>query len=184
MVGLHGAVLPTDAIRVLRLLWRQRATMLRDQGRRVQHMRKKALTQMNIQLANVITDIVGESGQKILRAIVAGERDGHALAKLKHFRVRASNEEIAKSLQGNWRSEHLFTLQQALASSSTLIGTQLAQCEAAIDAAVDHPSRTWHDGSPPRSASAGKPATRPSSICAHSSSRSVAWTSRASTVSR
>ncbi len=67
---------------------------------------------------------MGESGQKILRAIVAGERDGHALAKLKHFRVRASNEEIAKSLQGNWRSEHLFALQQALASFD-FIGTQL-----------------------------------------------------------
>ena len=59
---------------VLRSLWRQRAMLLRSQARDVQHMHK-ALTQMNIQLANVIADVVGETGQKILRAIVAGERD-------------------------------------------------------------------------------------------------------------
>jgi transposase len=154
---LHGAFRPTDAICVLRSLWRQRAMMLRDQGRRVQHM-QKALTQMNIQLANVITDIVGESGQKILRAIVAGERDGHTLAKLKHFRIRASNEEIAKSLQGNWRSEHLFALQQALASFD-FIGTQLAQCEAAIELQLTNLHA--HDGEPTKIGKRGQTRNAP-----------------------
>jgi hypothetical protein len=65
---------------------------------------QKALTQMNIQLANVISDVAGETGQKILRAILNGERDGHALAALKNARIQASTEEIAKSLQGNWRA--------------------------------------------------------------------------------
>ena len=65
-------------------------------------------------MANVISDVAGETGQKILRAIVAGERDGLALAKLRNARIRASEDEIAKSLQGNWRAEHLFALKQAL----------------------------------------------------------------------
>ena len=154
---LHGAFRPTDAICVLRSLWRQRAMLLRDQGRRVQHM-QKALTQMNIQLANVITDIVGESGQKILRAIVAGERDGHTLAKLKHFRIRASTEEIARSLQGNWRSEHLFALQQALATFD-FIGTQLTECEAAIQMQLNNLHA--HDGEPAKIAKRGQTRNAP-----------------------
>ncbi len=79
---LSGAFRPTDAVCALRSLWRQRGMLLRSQGRHVQHQ-QKALTQMSIQLANVISDVVGETGQKILRAIVAGERDGQVLAALK-----------------------------------------------------------------------------------------------------
>ena len=110
---LHGAFRPAEQVCVLRSLSRQRTMLLRSQGRFVQHM-QKALTQMNIQLANTISDVVGETGQKILRAIVAGERDGMALAKLKNSRIRASEDQIAKSLQGSWRDEHLFALKQAL----------------------------------------------------------------------
>ncbi|MGH8537495.1 MAG: hypothetical protein ACREXM_13770, partial [Gammaproteobacteria bacterium] len=62
-----------------------------------------------------ISDVVGETGQRIIRACLAGERNGQVLAKLKHFRIRATEEEIAKSLQGNWREEHLFALKQAVA---------------------------------------------------------------------
>jgi transposase len=64
----------------------------------VQRM-QKALTQMNIQLTNVISDVAGETGQKILRAIVAGERNGQVLAAMKNVRIRATADEIAKSLQ-------------------------------------------------------------------------------------
>src|SRR5450631_4170162 len=74
---LAGAFRPAEQICVLRSLYRQREMLLRSQGRHVQHM-QKALVQMNIQLANVIADIVGATGQKIVRAIVAGERDGQA----------------------------------------------------------------------------------------------------------
>ena len=77
---LSGAFRPADQVCVLRSLWRQRGMLLRSQGRHVQHM-QKALTQMNVQLANVISDVVGETGQKILRAIVAGERDGQVLGR-------------------------------------------------------------------------------------------------------
>jgi transposase len=125
---LRGAFRPADQVCVLRSLSRQRTMLLRSQGRFVQHM-QKALTQMNIQLANVISDVAGETGQKILRAIVAGERD--ALARLKNSRIRASEDEIAKSLQGSWRAEHLFALKQAL-DAFDFCGTQLAECDAQI----------------------------------------------------
>ncbi len=129
---LRGAFRPADQVCVLRSLSRQRAMLLRNQGRFVQHM-QKALTQMNIQLANVISDVAGETGQKILRAIVAGERDGLALAKLRNARIHASEDEIARSLQGSWRAEHLFALKQAL-DAFDFCGTQLAECDAQIQA--------------------------------------------------
>ena len=129
---LSGAFRPADQVCVLRALTRQRAMLLRSQARCVQHM-QKALTQMNIQLANVISDVVGETGQKILRAIVAGERDGLALARLKNARIHASEQEIAASLQGSWRDEHLFALKQAL-DAFDFCGRQLAECDAQIEA--------------------------------------------------
>ena len=79
----------------------------------VQRM-QKALTQMNIQLANVISDLSGVTGQLIVRAIVGGERDPWKLAELSHPRIQASREEIAKSLEGNWRQELVFVLQQEM----------------------------------------------------------------------
>lgn len=128
---LSGSFRPAGDICVLRSLWRQRSMLLRDQARRVQHM-QKALTQMNIQLANVISDVVGTTGQQILRAIIAGERDGQVLARMKNGRVHASTDEIAKSLQGNWRPEHLFALSQAM-SMFDFIGTQLNECDREIE---------------------------------------------------
>ena len=142
---LRGAFRPDNAICVLRALWRQRGMLLRSQGRQVQHM-QKALTQMNVQLANVISDVVGETGQKILRAIVAGERDGQVLAAMKDARIRASHAEIAKSLQGNWRTEHLFSLQQALAMFD-FIGTQVAECDREIEEQLR--ALQTYDGEPP-----------------------------------
>ena len=127
---LRGAFRPAEQVCMLRALYRQRGMLLRSQGRHVQHM-QKALTQMNIQLTNVLSDVVGESGQKILRAIVAGERDGQVLGAMKNVRVRASVDEIAKSLQGNWRAERLFALKQALGAFD-FVGTQLAECDAEI----------------------------------------------------
>lgn len=141
---LSGAFRPNDEVCALRSLWRQRGMLLKSQGRQVQHM-QKALTQMNIQLTNVISDVVGETGQKILRAIVLGERDGQVLAAMKNVRIRASADEIAKSLQGNWRIEHLFALQQALAMFD-FIGTQLAECDREIEQQLHR--LQVHDGEP------------------------------------
>ena len=147
---LSGAFRPEGQICVLRSLWRQRDMLLKNGARSVQHM-QKALTQMNIQLANVISDVAGETGQKILRAILAGERDGYALAALKNGHIEASADEIAKSLQGNWRSEHLFALKQAVASFD-FTGTQLAEVDQEIEGQLK--SLETHDGKP------GKPKRR------------------------
>ena len=141
---LRGAFRPADEVCALRALSRQRDMLLRSQARHVQHM-QKALTQMNIQLANVISDVVGVTGQKILRAIVAGERDGLALAALKDIRIKASTHEIAQSLQGSWRAEHLFALKQALALFD-FYATQMAECDAALDAQLQ--ALAAHTGDP------------------------------------
>ena len=139
---LAGAFRPAEAVCILRALWRQRAMLLRSQARQVQHI-QKALTQMNIQLANVISDVVGVTGQQILRAILAGERDGQALAALRNGRILASADDIARSLQGNWRAEHLFALRQAV-EMFDFIGTQLAQCDREIDQQLQ--TMQSHDG--------------------------------------
>jgi transposase len=141
---LRGAFRPADGVCALRALSRQREMLLKSQARHVQHM-QKALTQMNIQLANVISDVAGETGQKILRAIVAGERDGKTLAAMKNARIRASVDEIAKSLQGNWRSEHVFALKQALALFD-FYATQLTECDCEIEQQLQRLQA--HDGEP------------------------------------
>lgn len=141
---LRGAFRPADAVCVLRSLTRQRDMLLRNQSRHVLHM-QKALTQMNIQLANVISDVVGDTGQKILRAIIAGERDGRVLAAMKDCRIRASVDEIAKSLQGNWRTEHLFALKQAM-ELFDFYATQLSQCDHEIEIQLSNLSA--YEGSP------------------------------------
>ena len=108
---LNNSFQPVSEIRMLRTYWRQRGEHVRGAATCVQRM-QKALTQMNVQLANVISDISGLTGQTIVRAIVAGKRDPRELAALSDPRVQASREEVAKSLEGTWRSELLFVLKQ------------------------------------------------------------------------
>jgi transposase len=141
---LQGAFRPQGDCCALRTVARQRDMLLGYQARHVQHM-QKALTQMNLQLAEVISDVVGETGQKILRAIVAGERDGATLAKLRNVRIKASEEEIAKALQGTWRDEHLFALKQALALYDAY-GEQLAECDRQLESMLADLAR--HEGEP------------------------------------
>lgn len=176
---LHVAFRPAEQVCVLRSLSRQRTMLLRSQGSFVQHM-QKALTQLNIQLANVISDVVGETGQKILRAIIAGERDGLALARFKNSRIRASEDEISRSLQGSWRAEHIFALKQAL-DAFDFCGTQLAECDAQIQAQLQ--ALHVREYKPAKGKKRGRAAAPRSLICAHNSSRCVAWTSPVSTAS-
>jgi len=110
---LRSSFRPPAEVRAVRTIWRQRDRWVQEAGRAVQHM-QKALTTMNVQLANTISDLSGVTGQAILRAIVAGTRDPWALAKLRDPRIAASEDEIAHSLQGHWREEVLFELRQAL----------------------------------------------------------------------
>jgi transposase len=124
---LRGAFRPADEVCALRAVWRHRDMLLSYQARHVQHL-QKALTQMNVQLHHVIADIMGVTGQAIVRAIAAGERDAHALAAMRDRRIKADAAEIAASLQGSWRDEHLFALGQALALYDAYAG-QIAQCD-------------------------------------------------------
>jgi transposase len=94
---------------------------------------QKALLQMNIQLAEVLTDVMGLTGQAIIRDIVAGQRDPAALARHRNYRVKASAVEVERALTGNWRDEHLFVLAQALAMYDSL-SERLLECEAKIEA--------------------------------------------------
>jgi transposase len=110
---LNNSFQPPAEIRILRTYWRQRAEHVRGAATCVQRI-QKALTQMNIQLANVISDVSGLTGQTIVRAIVAGERDPVKLAELSQPGIQASREEVAKSLEGHWRRELLFVLQQEI----------------------------------------------------------------------
>jgi transposase len=141
---LRGAFRPADHMCALRSLCRQRARLLRDQGRYVQHMHK-AMTLMNLQLANAISDVAGVTGQKIVRAIVAGERDPQVLAAYRDCRIKATEEEIAASLLGNWRDEHLFALKQALGAFD-FCASQLAECDAEVERALK--LLHAHEGSP------------------------------------
>jgi transposase len=110
---LRGSFRPPETVCAVRSLLRHRDGLVRAAATCV-HRLHKALTQMNVQLQHVIADITGVTGLAILEAILGGERDPVVLAKLKDGRIRASTDVIAKSLRGDWRSEHLFTLRQGL----------------------------------------------------------------------
>ena len=110
---LQASFRPEDEMVALRAYTRHRDNLIRDRATQIQRM-QKALHLMNIQLTNVIRDITGETGLKIIRDIVAGQHDPVKLAQHRHPRCHSSEAEIAKALQGNYRPEHLFALQQAL----------------------------------------------------------------------
>ena len=124
---LNHSFRPTSEIRVLRTYWRQRAEHVQGAATCIRRM-QKALTQMNLQLANVISDLSGLTGQKIVRAIVAGQRDPYKLAELRDPRIQASPEDIAKSLEGNWRPELVFVLTQEVDMYDTY-QQRIAECD-------------------------------------------------------
>jgi DNA-binding protein YbaB len=108
---LRNSFRPPQEIRTMRTYWRQRNDLIRSAARHIQRM-QKALTQMNIQLANVLSEVSGVTGQAIIQAILAGERDPRKLAAFRDKRVKASEQEIARSLEGNWQEDLLFMLKQ------------------------------------------------------------------------
>jgi transposase len=124
---LRNSFRPPEEIRAVRTIWRQRDRWIKESGRAVQQM-QKALTTMNVQLANAISDISGVTGQTILRAIVAGIRDPWELAKLRDYRIAASEEEVANSLFGNWKEDVLFELRQVL-EAYDFYKKQIAACD-------------------------------------------------------
>jgi transposase len=124
---LRNSFHPPEEIRAVRTIWRQRDRLVKEAGRAVQQM-QKALTTMNVQLANAISDVSGLTGQAIIRAILRGERDPQQLARLRDYRVAASEAEIAHSLEGNWREDVLFELQQVV-EAYDFHQKQIAACD-------------------------------------------------------
>jgi transposase len=113
--GLLPAVFqPDEATQALRDYVRQRANLVRLSGQHVQRM-QKALELMNLKLTKVLGDVTGVTGLKIIRAILAGQRDPHQLAQLRDRRCQHSAAEIAQALDGRWRPEHLTELRCNLA---------------------------------------------------------------------
>ena len=110
---LNGAFRPADEVCELRAYVRQRSMLVQSASRYIQHM-QKALTQMNLQLHHVITDITGDTGMRVIRAIVKGERDPKILAENRDPRCKSSTGDIEAALTGNYRAEHVFTLKQSL----------------------------------------------------------------------
>lgn len=110
---LNGAFRPDEQVCTLRAYLRQRSMLIQELSRHVQHM-QKSLSQMNVQLHNVISDVTGDTGMKIIRAIIVGERDPKKLSIYRDSRCKNSLEVIEKSLTGNYREEHVFTLTQAV----------------------------------------------------------------------
>jgi transposase len=122
---------PGDDIVRWRGFQRQREMLIRYAAQHVQHM-QKALEEMNVKLTEVVSDIVGGTGLKIIKDIVRGERDPLQLAKHRHSACKASEAEIASALYGNWRSELLFILEQTL-KLYEFYQKQLHVCEKRIE---------------------------------------------------
>lgn len=128
---LESSFRPEADLVALGTLLRHRAQLIQHRAPHILHM-QKALLQMNIQLSQALSDISGATGQAIIRAIVAGERDPHKLAGLRNYRCKKDETEIAKALTGTWREEHLFILKQSL-ELYDFYTRQLEECDAEIE---------------------------------------------------
>jgi transposase len=136
---LRASYRPEQEVCAIRSLLRHRESLVQMAATPVNHM-QKALDQMNLQVHHVISDIMGQTGLAIVDAILGGERNPQALAKLRHERIKASEEVIAKSLVGDYRPEHLFTLRQSLTAYRSYQDL-IAECEREIRQALQqfHP---------------------------------------------
>jgi hypothetical protein len=147
----------------LRGYLRHRTTLIESAGALVQRM-QKALVQMNVQLPLVVSDITGVTGLRILRDIVAGQRDPQHLAQHRDVRCRASEAELIAALRGNYRAEHVFVLQQNL-ELFDIYQQQLAACDRTIEGHLAQLAVTASSASPlpaarrrPRKAKDNEPA--------------------------
>ena len=131
---LRGCFRPPDEICALRSYLRLREDLVRDRSRQILLM-QKALQQMNVQLHHVLSDITGQSGLAIVRAIVEGETDARKLVKMVSARVHASAEKIVSALSGDYRAEHVFALKVALELFDSYT-QKMVRCEEAVEAAL------------------------------------------------
>ena len=132
----------------LRTLLRDRSQLVEHRSPHIQHM-QKALLQMNVQLSQALSDVTGETGLRIIRSIVAGERDPETLASYRDRNCKKSAEEIGKALTGTWRAEHLFIVQQSL-EMYDFYTKQIEVCDAEIDRmyALTRPDWGWEEVKP------------------------------------
>lgn len=131
---LRASFRPKGQISELRAYMRQRERLLEYAASHIQHM-QKALIEMNLQLHHVVADITGATGLRIIRTILAGERDPKVLALLRDYRCHSSAETIEKALTGSYRAEHLFALEQALALYDAY-HEKASACDARIEAVL------------------------------------------------
>lgn len=144
---------PTAEIRALRTCWRERAEYVQQAGTCIQRM-QKALTEMNVQLSTVLSDLSGVTGLRILRAIVAGERDGMRLAQFRDPNVKASKETIAQSLEGTWLPEQLAILKRQLGDWDHL-QRQMVACDMDLQALMKQLPDAEREPEPPSAAPTG-----------------------------
>jgi transposase len=144
---LRNSFRPSQEIRTMRTYWRQRNDLVQSASRHIQRM-QKALTQMNLQLANVLSDVSGVTGQAIIKAILAGERNARKLAEFRDPRVKASEEEIARSLEGNWQPDLLFVLKQEQ-DGYEFCQKQMAECDRQLNPFLEQREDRSHGASLP-----------------------------------
>lgn len=118
---LRRSLRPTAEVAVFRAYNRHRQTLIMQAATAIEHM-KKALTEMNIRLDRAVTDVTGQTGMRIIRAILGGERDPRALAAMRDGRCAKSEASIADDLTGKWADHHLFALKHAVATWDHLQG--------------------------------------------------------------
>lgn len=154
MLHSHGLLtpcfIPPEEIRQLRCFYRLRDDHLTHAAAHIQHM-QKALDLMNVRLHTVISQIHGVSGLRVIRAILAGQRDPVALSELCDMKIlKSKRQEVIKSLEGDWQSHHLFALQQAL-EGYEFCQRQMEACDKQIEALLER----INQGKPPASPAAG-----------------------------
>src|SRR5436305_8665330 len=132
---LRASFRPKGEIATLRSYLRQRERLLEGAAAHIQHM-QKALTEMNLQLHHVVADVTGVTGLRILRALVAGERDPDTLAAYSDPRCKAPAETLRAALVGNYREEHVFALAQAL-ELYDIYQAKVAACDQQIEAVLE-----------------------------------------------
>ena len=144
---LSGSFRPGADMCTLRAYLRHRDNLIEDRSKHILYM-QKSLTQMNIQLGQVLSDLTGKTGLDILRAIVSGEHDPVVLAKLRQGRCQSSEADLIKALTGHYRKEHLFVLKQALSMFDTF-SERLKECDQEIERLLEEIKPELPDDYPP-----------------------------------
>jgi len=144
---LESSFRPQADLVALRTMLRHRSQLLEHRAPHIQHM-QKALLQMNVQLSQALSDVTGETGRAIIRAIVAGERNPQLLAAFRDANCKKSEDEIGKAMTGTWREEHLFVLKQSL-ELYDFYTQQIERCDAEIDRMYTLIRPNWECGELP-----------------------------------